>query len=54
MIPNGSGKWLIWLSAETIDRGWQKMKEAVEQGHLGNEAKVATAASGRQQTGSRL
>ena len=40
-----SGKWLIWLSAETINRYWQKIREAVEQGRLGDEAKVSTAAS---------
>jgi Domain of unknown function (DUF1917) len=42
-----SGKWLIWLSAETIDRYWQKIKEAVEQGTLGS----AAAGSGRQKQG---
>jgi Domain of unknown function (DUF1917) len=46
-----SGKWLIWLSAETVDRYWQKIKESVEQGFLGNAAKVATAGSGRQKAG---
>jgi hypothetical protein len=40
-----SGKWLIWLSAQTIDRYWQAIREAVEQGKLGSEAKVSTAAS---------
>jgi len=40
-----SGKWLIWLSAQTIDRYWQAIHEAVEQGHLGGEAKVSTVAS---------
>jgi hypothetical protein len=40
-----SGKWLIWLRAENIDRYWQAIKEAVEQGRLGGEAKVSTAAS---------
>jgi hypothetical protein len=46
-----SGKWLIWLSAETIDRYWQMIKEAVEQGYLGHAAKVSTAGSERQQAG---
>lgn len=52
--PNGterSGKWLIWLSSETIDRYWQKIKEAVEQGKLGDQAKVSTAASARVKQG---
>ncbi len=40
-----SGKWLIWLSAGTIDRYWQEIKEAVEQGRLEDLAKVSTAAS---------
>ncbi len=46
--PDGtdrSGKWLIWLSEEAIDRYWTKIKQAVEQGHLGSEAKVSTAGS---------
>ncbi len=46
-----SGKWLIWLSREVIDRYWQAIKAAVEQGRLGNEAKVATGASRRQKQG---
>lgn len=40
-----SGKWLIWLRAETIDRYWQKFKGSVEQGSLGGEAKVSTVVS---------
>jgi Domain of unknown function (DUF1917) len=40
-----SGKWLIWLSAANINRYWKIIKEAVEQGRLGDEAKVSTAAS---------
>ncbi len=39
-----SGKWLMWFHVTTVDRSWQKIKEAVEGGlYLGNEAKVATA-----------
>jgi Domain of unknown function (DUF1917) len=41
-----SGKWLIWLSPENIDRYWAKIKEAVEQGQLGEEAKVSTRNKG--------
>jgi Domain of unknown function (DUF1917) len=37
-----SGKWLIFLGASTIDRYWQKVKAAVEQGQLGEQAKVST------------
>jgi hypothetical protein len=40
-----SGKWLMWLAAQNIDRYWQTIKEAVEQGRLGSKAKVSTVAS---------
>lgn len=40
-----SGKWLIWLSPENIDRYWAKIKQAVEDGKLGDAAKVSTAGS---------
>lgn len=40
-----SGKWLVWLAAQNIDRYWQAIREAVELGGLGGEAKVSTAAS---------
>jgi hypothetical protein len=46
--PDGtakSGKWLIFLSPESIDRYWVKIKQAVEQGQLGSEAKVSTVGS---------
>ncbi len=46
-----SGKWLIWLRAGTIDRYWQKIKEAVEQGRLGGKAKVSTVVSRRGRQG---
>jgi len=45
-----SEKWLAWLSAEPIDRYWQKRQEAVKQGYLRNAAKVATAESEGQKT----
>ncbi|HYU73874.1 MAG TPA: putative phosphothreonine lyase domain-containing protein [Ktedonobacteraceae bacterium] len=41
-----SGKWLIFLSAQSIDRYWAKIKEAVEQGQLGEQAKVSTLNKG--------
>lgn len=37
-----SGKWLIWLSPETIDRYWVKIRDAVRAGKLGDQAKVST------------
>ena len=41
-----SGKWLIFLSETVIDRYWQKIKEAVEQGLLGETAKTSTVRHG--------
>ncbi len=41
-----NGKWLIFLSAQSIDRYWAKIKEAVEQGQLGEQAKVSTRSPG--------
>lgn len=38
-----SGKWLVFVPAEHIDEVWAKIKNAVEEGKLGNTAKVATA-----------
>lgn len=38
-----SGKWLIFVKADEVDRVWGKFKKAVENGKLGNRAKVATA-----------
>ncbi len=52
--PDGtdrSGKWLIWLGASNIDRYWQEIKEAVEQGRLSFGAKVSTAASSQVKQG---
>ena len=46
--PLRSGKWLIWLSTENIDRYWKRIRVAVEQGLLGNWAKVSTAGSIRE------
>lgn len=40
-----NGKWLIFLSEASIDRYWQKIKTAVEQGLLGSQAKVSTRSS---------
>jgi len=37
-----SGKWVIFLSAQAVDRYWKIIKEAVEQGQLGEQAKVST------------
>ncbi len=42
-----SGKWLIFVNAESIDEVWVKIRDATEEGRLGGSAKVATSASGR-------
>ena len=38
-----SGKWLIFVDPKNVDEVWAKIKEAVEEGKLGDSAKVATA-----------
>lgn len=38
-----SGKWLIFVSPERLDAVWRKIKNATENGKLGNESKTATA-----------
>ena len=39
------GKWLIFVSARNIDRMWERIRTAVEEGTLGAMAKAATARS---------
>jgi len=38
-----SGKWLIFVDPKNLDEVWAKIKEATEEGKLGDCAKVATA-----------
>lgn len=38
-----SGKWLIFVDPKNVDEVWAKIKEATEEGKLGDCAKVATA-----------
>ena len=38
-----SGKWLIFVNPENVNEVWKKIKKAVEEGKLGNDAKVSTA-----------
>jgi hypothetical protein len=38
-----SGKWLVFVSAAKVDSVWKKIKQAVENGLLGDRAKVSTA-----------
>lgn len=37
------GKWLVFVDQNEVDKVWEIVKKAVEEGKLGNEAKVATA-----------
>ncbi|MBW4574712.1 MAG: DUF1917 domain-containing protein [Aphanothece sp. CMT-3BRIN-NPC111] len=41
-----SGKWLIFAPIAEIDNLWANIKQATEQGLLGNSAKVSTAMGG--------
>ena len=43
--PTKSGKWLVWLRKENVDRYWIKIRKAVRAGKLGGWAKVSTAGS---------
>lgn len=36
-------KWLIFMSSDSVDEVWQKIKRAIEEGKLGSTAKVSTA-----------
>ena len=38
-----SGKWLIFVDPENVEKVWAKIKKAVEEGKLGDSAKVSTA-----------
>jgi len=38
-----SGKWLVFVERDNVDKIWQKIKVAVENGTLGMAAKVSTA-----------
>lgn len=37
------GKWLVFVPVTEIDSRWEKVKEATENGLLGNHSKVSTA-----------
>ncbi len=39
-----SGKWLVFLPADEIDAFWARVREAIQSGRLGDQAKVATRA----------
>lgn len=40
-----NGKWLVFLAPNEIDAAWQRVREAVRQGKVGDSAKVATRPS---------
>lgn len=42
-VGDRSGKWLVFVPANQVDRVWSRIKTAVEEGQLGGSAKVATA-----------
>src|SRR5215469_15091336 len=45
MYPEGTewnGKWLVFLPPEAIDAMWERIRDAVREGKLGESAKVAT------------
>src|SRR2546428_13971704 len=42
-ITTKSGKWMIFVDKDEIDKWWEVVKEALERGMLGGEAKVSTA-----------
>lgn len=37
-----SGKWLVFVPVSQVDEVWAKIRDATEDGHLGDSAKVAT------------
>ena len=42
-----SGKWLLFVNTQDIDEVWAKIKQATEEGRLGQGSKVATAKPNR-------
>lgn len=38
-----SGKWLVFISPERLDVTWRKIRDATEDGKLGDESKTATS-----------
>lgn len=41
--PEFSGKWMVFVTADTVDEYWALIKYAVNKGWLGQRTKVATA-----------
>jgi len=41
-----SGKWLIFVNRENVDKVWEKIRTATEAGKLGTSAKVSTPLQG--------
>lgn len=49
--PLRSGKWLVFLGEQTIDRYWQRIGNAVINGRMGDCAKVLSAGSAKRSDG---
>ena len=49
--PLRSGKWLVFLNETNIDRYWQRIRDAVITGKMGNSAKVSTGGSAKARNG---
>jgi len=43
-LPLNGGKWLVFLKKDKVDEFWLKIKEATENGELGDYSKVSTLA----------
>jgi hypothetical protein len=46
-----SGKFLVFVSVESVDQVWEKIKQATIDGHLGWRSKVATSKPNPRQRG---
>jgi len=42
-LTTKAGKWLIFVSIQEVDKVWEKIKRATEEGLLGSSSKVSTA-----------
>jgi len=49
-----SGKWLVFIPTAQVDEVWAIIKQATEEGKLGDSSKVATAASNRYDSSERV
>lgn len=47
------GKWLVFVQPDDVDKIWEKIKKATEDGLLGGTSKVSTAARSKSYSGSK-